>query len=225
MKAKILTIIIAACFTSPIGFAQDVTTIIKDIDQQLKKGTTTITKVLTSESYMYLHSLTPFREVIKANAEQEKITIVTGKEPGTRITVKCIATDKKGNPVKNATVYFYHTSDKGWYSDTAAHILVNSGDINHARLFGYLKTNNNGAFSFETIKPKGYPKSDLAAHIHIHFWTDDNRILTGPGELQFEDDPRMTPGRRKKSIEEGFLISKNSGTALKPVYEYKIVVE
>jgi protocatechuate 3,4-dioxygenase beta subunit len=208
-----------------IVISQDIGSVIKDIDLQLKNGKTSITKILSSDSLMYLHSLTPFREVIKANARAEKIVIVTDKEPGTRVTIKGSVVDKNGIPQKNLLVYFYQTSDKGWYSDTGAHILMNSGDINHARLFGYLKTGPQGEFSFETIKPKGYPRSDLAAHIHIHFWREDGQTLHGPGELQFEDDPRMTADRRRRSRQEGFLISKNSGTTQMPVYEYKIIAE
>lgn len=198
---------------------------INELNRQLKKGETTIAAVLTNDSFMYLHSLTPFREMIKANAKAEKIRLVSNRERGTFITVKGTVTDHKGMPVKNALVYVYHTSDKGWYADTAAHILMYEGDMRHARLFGYFKTDVSGKFIFETIKPRGYPKSDLAAHIHIHFWSEDLKPLRGPGELQFDDDERMTPERRKKSLEEGFLISKNSGTAQKPVYEFKITAD
>lgn len=198
---------------------------ISRIDLQLKKGQITVSKILSSDSLMYLHSLTRFREVIRSNARAEKLSMVTDKEPGTRISVKCRVTDTKGVPQKDLLVYVYQTSDKGWYSDTGAHILVNSGDVNHARLFGYLKTDDKGEFVIETIRPKGYPRSDLPAHIHIHFWSAAARPLRGPGELLFDDDPRLTPERKSRSLEEGYLISKNTGTEQKPVYEYKITTE
>jgi len=225
MIKKTLAILIIFCsLIHAAGVCQNTTAVIDRINLQLKNGQTTITKVLTADSLMYLHSLTPFREVIKANAKAEKISIVTAKEPGTKVTIKCSVVGKNGAPLKNLNIYFYQTSDKGWYSDTAAHILINSGDINHARLFGYLKTDDKGEFSFETIKPKGYPNSDLPAHIHIHFWADNySRPLHGPGELLFEDDPRLTPERKRRSLADGYLVSKNSGTEKYPVYEYKII--
>lgn len=226
MKKNITAVVILLCSTSPqMAAGQNSSNIINSINLQLKEGKTSITKILSSDSLMYLHSLTPFREVIKANATAGKISIVTGKEPGTRITVKGLVVNKKGEPQKNLLIYAYQTSDKGWYADTGAHILINSGDIKHARLFGYLKTGEQGEFSFETIKPKGYPNSDLAAHIHIHFWAEDLRTLHGPGELMFDDDPRMTPERRRRSMSDGYLISKNTGTEKKPVYEFKIIVD
>ena len=197
---------------------------INNINLQLKQGKTSITKVLGNDSLLYLHSLALFREVIKVNAKAEKIRIVTDKEPGTGIVVTGLVVNKNREPQKNLLIYFYQTSDKGWYSDTGVHILMNSGDMNHARLFGYQKTNDKGEFAFETIKPNGYPRSDLTAHIHIHFWNEDQETLHGPAELQFDDDPRMTPARRARSLAEGFLISKNMGSAKKPVYAYTIIV-
>jgi protocatechuate 3,4-dioxygenase beta subunit len=225
MIKNIATFIILLFSISPkIATCQNTGSIINSINQQLKQGKTTITKILTTDSLMYLHSLTPFREVIKANAKAEKIKIVNDKEPGLNITVNGLVVNKNGDLQKNVLIYFYQTSDRGWYSDTGVHILMNSGDINHARLFGYLKTNEQGNFSFETIRPNGYPKSDLAAHIHIHFWNEDLKTLHSPGELQFDEDPRMTPARRARSIADGYLISKNTGTPVKPVYAYTIIV-
>lgn len=223
---KIITAALLLCSIIPqMAACQNSGDTISNINLQLQQGKTTITKVLSSDSLMYLHSLTAFREVIKANAKAEKLKIVTDKEPGTRITVNGMLVNKKGEPQKNVLIYFYHTSDKGWYSDTGVHILMNSGDMNHARLFGYLKTNDKGEFSFETIRPNGYPNSDFAGHIHIHFRNENQRTLIGPGELQFDDDPRMTPARRARSLAEGYLISKNTGTAEKALYVYRVIVE
>ncbi|HZV68044.1 MAG TPA: hypothetical protein VFG10_00790 [Saprospiraceae bacterium] len=205
--------------------SQDNNQLINKLNRQLKNGETTVNKLLANDSLMYLHSLTPFREMIKSNAKPGKLTMTSGTEPGTKITVKGTVVNKSGAPYKNATIYAYQTSAKGWYADTAAHILINSGDINHARLFGYLKTDDEGKFIIETIRPQGYPKSSLAGHIHLQYWRGGNKTLHGPDELQFEDDPRMTNERRKQSLEEGNLIAKNSGTTAKPVYEFRIVVD
>lgn len=223
-KASLLLIIFISIVFKDV-FCQDAETKINQLGLQLKAGSTTISDILGSDSLMYLHSLTPFREMIKSNAKPGKISIVTQQEPGTRILVKGTILNKNGALMKNMLMYFYHTSDKGWYADTGVHIRMNEGDHKHARLFGYLKTDEHGAFIIETIKPKGYPKSDLAAHIHIQLWGENNQHVHATGELQFEDDPRMTAERKKQSLEEGFLISSNSGTAEHPVYEYKIIVE
>lgn len=213
----VLLIVFYSC-----AFSQDADKAIKDIDTRLGSGQISISTVLSDPAYMYLHSKTAFREVIKKQAKPGKVTMVIKDEPGKKITVRSVITTEDGKPLDNAVVYLYHTSDKGWYSDTAAHIVTGKGDHGHARLFCYVKTDSKGQFEIETIQAKGYPNSDLPAHIHIEAWKNGNHVDGVPGELLFDDDPRLTPERKTRSIREGFLIEKNTGTAEKPVYIYRI---
>jgi protocatechuate 3,4-dioxygenase beta subunit len=107
----------------------------------------------------------------------------------------------------------YHTSYTGWYADTAAHIETSVSDYGHARLFGYLKTDAAGGFEFETIRPEGYPNSDLPAHIHVHFWSAGAEAVGGlPAELLFEEDERLPPDRKCQALRAGYLVAKNTGT-------------
>ncbi|HYG49578.1 MAG TPA: hypothetical protein VD905_01695 [Flavobacteriales bacterium] len=218
----LVPVVVSVSFCSVSQDSSDPQKKINEIDEELTRQTTTVSTVLSLSAYMDLHSLTAFREVIKKHAPTGKVKMITDAEPGKRITVKCELIDIKGKPVDGATVYVYQTSDKGWYADTAAHILVNSGDFNHARLFAYVKTDAKGRIEIETIQPKGYPRSDLPAHIHIHV-TKGTYSYRVAGELQFDDDERLTPARRKHSQEERYIISKNSGTNERPVYFYNLV--
>ena len=221
---KILAFIISIWLIPVCLFSQDIGKVVAAIDTKLSAGQTRISDVLSDPHYMYLHSQSAFRQVIKKHAKSGKIKIITDAEPGRKITVKARIETRGGKPVNNALVYFYHTSDKGWYSDTAAHIQVQQGDMGHARLFGYLKTDSKGQIEFETVQPKGYPGSDFPAHIHIMLWIDDHLINGIPSELQFDDDPRLTPARRARSLNEGNLIEKNSGSPHHPVYFYQFKV-
>ncbi len=220
MKFIITILLIGSIATAAL--AQDINQSVKKLDSLLQRKSVFVNDVLSDEAYMYLHSKTEFRNLIKKYAPIGTITIVTTTEPGKKIKVKCSVTDKDGKPFTNALVYVYQTSAKGWYSDTAAHILKNEGDMRHARLFGYVKTDSNGNFELETIQPSGYPGSDLPAHIHIMMWKDEKYVFGVPGELLFDDDSRLTGERRTRAIAEGFLISKNSGTVSAPVYQYTI---
>lgn len=148
--------------------------------------------------------------------------MVTPAEPGKKITVKGALKTADGKPIDDALVYLYHTSDKGWYSDTGAHIQTREGDVRHARLFCYVKTDQQGSFEIETIQPRGYPNSDLPAHIHIEVSKNGGHVPGVPGELLFDDDPRLTPDRRSRSLQEGFLVEKDSGTAGDHIYSYVI---
>jgi protocatechuate 3,4-dioxygenase beta subunit len=205
--------------------AQTNTPVLKQLEADLQSKSKTVNEVLADNAYMHLHSQTAFRELVKKNASTGKVIMVTPSEPGKKITVKCKVTGSNGLPVAGALLYAYQTSAKGWYSDTAAHILTNEGDMRHARLFGYVYTDKNGEFELVTIQPAGYPKSDLPAHIHIAMWKNNQYIQGVPGELLFEDDERLTPERKERAISDGFLVSKDSGAAGVHVYRYQFSVK
>jgi len=223
MNPKRLFILLSCCLIAARSMGQDTAMVIAALDKDLSNNQKTVSAVLSDPAYMYLHALTPFREIIKKHAGAGPITIVTPDELGLRITVHGTVTNRYGKPLAGLLIYFYHTSEKGWYSDTGVHIRKYEGDHRHSRLFGYLRTDAEGRFSIMTIRPNGYPGSDFAGHIHIQIWNKDGTYLAGiPGELQFSDDPRMTEQRRKRSIADGFLVAGNEGSTKKPVYRYLI---
>ncbi len=226
MKKVFMCILMAAyCNAAACQTTQQSKTI-EVLNEKLQKGALTLSEVLTNKEWMSLHSLTAFRNVIKQNAKTGNVHLTNADEPGLRMTVKGSVADKSGKPWSDVLVYVYQTSDKGWYADTAAHIQANEGDFGHARLFGYLKTDEAGQFEFETIRPEGYPNSDLPAHIHIMMWSADGKVIHGmPEELLFEEDKRLTPERKKQALQNGYLVSKNTGTQTQAVYAYRLMIK
>ncbi len=219
MKIQTFSLLLICSMLSTACQSQEPEDALQKIDRRLKSRETTITKVLGDTSLMHLHSQSSFREMIRNNAREGWFSMITADEPGTRITIKGQVINRIGAPLPNVTVYVYQTSAKGWYTDKAPY----RGDSDHARLFAYFKTDAQGQFAYETIKPGGYPGSEFAAHIHLGFWDKNGNVIhDAPGELQFEDDPRMTPTRKQLSLAEGCLIAGNSGTVEKPVYNYQI---
>ena len=103
-------------------------------------------------------------------------------------------------------VYLYHTDSRGWVASDAPHVLQYEGDIRHARLLGYVKTDKDGSFELHTIKPAGYPKSDLPAHIHVHVSAQGHKPFGT--EFLFDDDERLVGKIRESSIRNDFMISK-----------------
>src|SRR5678816_2808959 len=100
--------ILLILFTASCASSQNADKAIAAIDESLSKGQTTISTILSDGNYMYLHSLTPFREVIAKHAKPQKVTMVTANEPGKKITVKAVVTAESGKPLDNALVYLYH---------------------------------------------------------------------------------------------------------------------
>jgi protocatechuate 3,4-dioxygenase beta subunit len=192
-------------FTPPPGaLTPEETALLERAKDSLESKGADVSAVLTDAAYMPIHARTEFRELIAAHATAEPLTLCGPSEPGIRLTVTLEFLDGAGEPVRDALVYVYHTSAKGWYSDKAAHVQANAGDMRHARLFGYARTDVDGRVEVRTIRPSGYPKSDLPAHIHLGLTVDGKSVMVG--EVQFDDDPRLTPQQRKHSAQEGAVI-------------------
>jgi protocatechuate 3,4-dioxygenase beta subunit len=161
-------------------------------------------EILTDKAYLPVHAWPRFRDLIRQQATTGLLRVTVADEPGTPLQVQGVVRNGRGEPVPDALMYFYHTSSKGWYSDRAAHFSGNGGDFQHARLFGYLKTDASGRFEFRTIRPAGYPRTDLPAHIHV-FLTKTGHPELGT-EILFDDDPRLTASARTQSQQAGFVI-------------------
>lgn len=198
----------------------DTAQLIARIDQQLSKGEKWVSAVLTDTALMFLHPVPAFREVIKKHAKVEKVRLTAPTEPGTPTRIEVNVVDGYDQPVRGALVYLYQTDARGWYADTAAHVLVREGDRRHARLFAYLKTDDNGYFEAETIRPASYPNSSLPQHIHCEITAPDGKILIT--ELLFRDDPKLSGDAVSGALREGFFLARNIGTAKRPVFTYQI---
>jgi len=166
------------------------------------------TEILSDTDYLPAHEWPRFRKIMRQAGKSSRATIVTPQEPGEPLVVAAQVVNGQGRPVTDATVYVYHTSAKGWYSDRAAHIAAHEGDRRHARLFGYLTTNKDGRFELRTIRPGGYPNAELPAHIHVEIESGKDNPTPLATEIQFDDDPRLTPEMRRRSRQEGFVIGK-----------------
>jgi protocatechuate 3,4-dioxygenase beta subunit len=173
----------------------------------LRSGKST-TDILTDPSYLPAHPFPRFRRLVRQSGRSSRLTLVTPAEPGAPLTVTARVVDREGRPMGGARVYVYHTSSRGWYAARAAHVAAPEGDRKHARLFGYLVTDGDGRFELRTIRPGGYPGSDLPQHIHVEVEPPRETVTGLVTEILFEDDPRLTPAARKRSEQEGFVIAR-----------------
>lgn len=196
-------------FLASLVFAQcngqTTNSLLADAAKALGQGTS-VSTILTDPNYMSLHPDKEFRELIKKYADTSAVNISPADEPGKKIRIIVSVKNDSGEPVKNALVYFYQTDAKGWYAARSPHVGGNEGDMRQARLFGYGRTGEAGQLEIHTIKPSGYPQSDLPAHIHIHFERDGYRSYVT--ELLFDDDERLIGNVREQSIRYQFQISK-----------------
>jgi protocatechuate 3,4-dioxygenase beta subunit len=190
--------------------SQDHENLVKEAEDKLTTGKATISQILTDKKYDPVHPETSFRDIIEKHAKAETISIATDTIPGKKIKVIGVIKNEEGKLVANALVYLYHTDSRGWYAANSPHVNMNEGDMRHARLFGYVRTDKDGKFELHTIKPAGYPQSDLPAHIHVHVTAEGYRSFVN--EFLFDDDERLVGNIRENSVRNQFIIAKPEKT-------------
>lgn len=206
MKQISLSILLCIALSVQLCCQTNKGDLVKEAEEKLKNGKATVSQILADKRYDAVHPETTFRNIIERYCKAETISIATDTIPGKRIKVIGTIKNSEGNPVPGALVYLYHTDSRGWYAADAPHVNMNEGDMRHARLFGYVKTDKDGKFELHTIKPSGYPKSDLPAHIHIH--VSANGYSSFVNEFLFDDDERLVGDIRSQAVRNQFMISK-----------------
>jgi protocatechuate 3,4-dioxygenase beta subunit len=124
----------------------------------------------------------PQDNISSANTDDGNILLLaTANEPGKKLTVNFLITDKKtGEPLPNTEVYLYQADTNGEYhpSDPA--------DESTAKLSGVIMSDDSGRFIVKTILPGEYEESGNR-HIHIHYARAEGYEQTG-GVILFEDN-------------------------------------
>lgn len=118
-------------------------------------------------------------------------------EPGRPMRIVGTVFDPAGHPAPGVVVYAYQTDARGLYPpDDRYRGLAAS---RHGLLRGWAVTNEEGRYGFATIRPAGYPDSDLPEHVHMHV-LEVGRCTYYIDDILFEDDPRLTEEKKAELI-------------------------
>lgn len=115
-------------------------------------------------------------------------------EPGEPLSLSGVVRDSAGKPQADVVVYAYHTDSHGVYPRDAA---LDGAAARHGRLRGWSRTDAQGRYTFETIRPAGYPGTTTPQHVHLHV-IEPGRCTYYIGDVLFTDDPRLTPALRER---------------------------
>ncbi len=126
-------------------------------------------------------------------------------EPGQPLSVSGVVVSADGTPIRGASLYIYQTDREGYYGVKPA------TDSRNPRLKLFLRSDDRGAWTFETIRPGSYPNSRVPGHIHFEVSVPGRRPRIF--EIVFEGDPFVTEQMRRdpafsvRRIEEGGRVS------------------
>lgn len=110
-----------------------------------------------------------------------------------KLMVTGIVFEKDGkSPAKEVILYVYHTNRSGIYETKGDE---QGWDRRHGYIRTWLKTDEDGRYTFYTFRPAAYPQGTECEHIHI--------TIKEPGkneyyidEFVFDDDPLLTSEKR-----------------------------
>jgi protocatechuate 3,4-dioxygenase beta subunit len=123
--------------------------------------------------------------------------IAPTNEPGEPMRLEGVVRDAVGHAAPGIIVYAYHTNVQGIYPRSTEY-----PNVRHGRLRAWTKTNAEGRYRFDTIRPAGYPKTDIPQHVHMQV-IEPGRCEYTIDEILFDDDPRLTKEERSKLSERG----------------------
>ncbi|HKQ46559.1 MAG TPA: hypothetical protein VJZ71_00645 [Phycisphaerae bacterium] len=168
-----------------------------------KAGDLCQTRCLTEPALISLHEQRRFRDLMRDIATQTEIVMTPRDEPGAPLVVTGRVVDDDLKPVKGALIYVFHTNHQGSYSSTGGNATM--GDSLNPRLFGYLRTGDDGRYQYRTIRPAGYPGDGPPAHVHYEVEAKGHEPFVT--ELMFEGDPRLNSENRRGILRAGFVIA------------------
>lgn len=116
-------------------------------------------------------------------------------------------------PAEGVILYLYHTNRDGIYPTRGDE---KGWGRRHGYIRGWVKTDQNGHYTFYTFRPASYPNSSEAAHIHITLLEPDGKYYW-LGSYLFDDDPFLTDrdlSKTPRGGSDGILKLTKDGTLL-----------
>lgn len=111
-------------------------------------------------------------------------------EPGEPMHIEGTVLDAQGRPREGVIVYAYQTDASGVYPPPTD--VKDRAARRHGRLRAWARSDAQGRYVFDTVRPGSYPDSRVPQHIHMHviepgcatYYIDD---------IEFSDDPLKAP--------------------------------
>lgn len=116
-------------------------------------------------------------------------------EPGEPMVIEGrVLRPQNRTPAPGVVVYAYHTNADGLYANGTPET---EWSRRHGRLRAWVKTDAQGRYRFETIKPAPYPQETMPAHVHFTVLEPGRRPYY-IDDIVFDGEFGVTPDYRRR---------------------------
>lgn len=119
-------------------------------------------------------------------------------EPGESLIVEGVVKNEVGATVPGVVIYAYQTDKGGIYPRIEA--LEGTPAHRHGKLRNWVKTDAEGRYRFDTIRPGSYPNTQIPSHIHMHV-IESGRCTYYIDDINFTDDPFFSKQAQERESE------------------------
>ena len=117
-------------------------------------------------------------------------------EPGVPMRISGRVLDGSGRARAGVVVYAYQTDRTGLYPRPAQRLGFEA--MRHGRLRGWVRSDTQGRYVIDTIRPGSYPGEDVAEHVHMHV-LEPGCFTYYIDDLMFLDDPKLSAEERRQA--------------------------
>jgi len=125
-----------------------------------------------------------------------RVRIGAADEPGNAMVVEGRVYDAQGEVAPGIVVYAHQTDKDGIYPEVPG--VRDRAARRHGRLRGWVKTDAEGTYAFDTIRPGSYPGQDVPQHIHLMV-LEPGCFTYYIGDIMFRDDPKLTAEQLRRA--------------------------
>jgi protocatechuate 3,4-dioxygenase beta subunit len=131
------------------------------------------------------------------------VALCAAGEKGEKLTFSGRVFDESGQPLPKASVIAYQTDATGLY-------VPRGSSTRNPRLRAVAITDDQGRYSFTTIRPGPYPGTGDPEHIHLH--VDAAVHVHTYVTFWFDDDPLVTDAKRRNLDRETVIVKRQRDT-------------
>ena len=129
-----------------------------------------------------------------------RLRLAPAGEPGVPMRITGRILDGSGRARAGVVVYAYQTDHAGIYPRPGQQLGVDA--MRHGRLRGWVRSDAQGRYAIDTIRPGSYPGEDVAEHVHMHV-LEPGCFTYFINDLMFLDDPKLSAEERRQSTGRG----------------------